>query len=81
MDPGGSRLPPAGRCPTVQKWHSEKRNLFRKVATQENCVLRMEFTAAGIRMTHGAKVARRRGHDRDTARTGYSSSVAYLPHK
>jgi hypothetical protein len=24
VDPGGSWLSPAGRCPTVQKWHGEK---------------------------------------------------------
>jgi hypothetical protein len=24
MDPGGSRLPPARGCPTMQKWHGEK---------------------------------------------------------
>jgi hypothetical protein len=24
LDPGGSQLPPAGRCPTLQKWHGGK---------------------------------------------------------
>jgi hypothetical protein len=24
LNPGGSRLPPAWRCPAVQKWHGEK---------------------------------------------------------
>jgi hypothetical protein len=24
VDPGGNRLPPAGSCPAVQKWHGEK---------------------------------------------------------
>jgi hypothetical protein len=24
MDPGGSRLPPAGRCPTMRKWYGKK---------------------------------------------------------
>jgi hypothetical protein len=29
MNPGGSRLPPAGRCPTMQKWHGERGNSSR----------------------------------------------------
>jgi hypothetical protein len=24
VDPGGSRLPPAGRCPAMQKWHGTR---------------------------------------------------------
>jgi hypothetical protein len=39
-----------------------KRNIFRKIWAEENCGPRKEFAAAGIRMTHCAKVARGREH-------------------
>jgi hypothetical protein len=58
MDPEGSWLPPAGRCPAMQKWHGEKETSSRKfeVWGRQN-----EFTAAGIRMISCAKVARHKG--------------------
>jgi hypothetical protein len=37
-DPGGSWLPPTGRCPTVQQWRGVREmNIFRKIRTQGNC--------------------------------------------
>jgi hypothetical protein len=41
-----------------------KRNVFRKIRTQRNCALWKELAAAGRRMTHSTKVARRMGHNR-----------------
>jgi hypothetical protein len=32
VDPGGSWLPPAGRCLAMQQWHGEKGNSAEKVA-------------------------------------------------
>jgi hypothetical protein len=46
-------------CATVA-W--QKRNLLRKIRTQENCGQHKEFPAAGIRMTRCAKEARGREH-------------------
>jgi hypothetical protein len=43
-------------------WRRE--SVVRKIRTHENCGLHKEWTANGIRMTHHAKVSRRRGHDR-----------------
>jgi hypothetical protein len=40
---------------TTVAWR--KRNVFRKIGTQENCGPRKEFAAAGIRMIHCAGVA------------------------
>jgi hypothetical protein len=37
-------------------------NVFRKIRSQGNCRPRKELAAAGIRMTHSAKVARSREH-------------------
>jgi hypothetical protein len=39
-----------------------KRKLLRWIGTQENCGPRKEFSPTGIRMTHRAKVARRKGN-------------------
>jgi hypothetical protein len=39
-------------------------NVFRKIWTQENCGPLKELAAAGRRMTHSTKVARRRRRDR-----------------
>jgi hypothetical protein len=41
-----------------------KRNVFRIIRTQGNCGPRKELAAAGRRMVHSTKMARRRGHDR-----------------
>jgi hypothetical protein len=41
-------------CATVV-WH--KKNIFRKIGTQENCGPHKEFATAGIRMIHCAGVA------------------------
>jgi hypothetical protein len=49
MDPGGSQLPPEGRCPALQKWHGEKKNLSRKIRTLEKCGRQKEFAASRIR--------------------------------
>jgi hypothetical protein len=46
-------------CATVA-WH--KRNHVRKIVTEENCVSRKEFVAAGIRTSRCAKEARGREH-------------------
>jgi hypothetical protein len=40
----------------------QKRNLLRKIGTQEYCGLHKEFVAAGIRTTRCAKVAQGREH-------------------
>jgi hypothetical protein len=47
------------RCAAVA-WR--KGNVFRKIRTQGNCRPRNELAPAGIRMTHIAKVARRKEH-------------------
>jgi hypothetical protein len=44
----------------VPPWR--KRNLVRRIGTQENCGSRKKFSPTGIRMTHRAKVARRKGN-------------------
>jgi hypothetical protein len=56
MDPGGSWLPPAGRCPVVQQWHGEKGN-FRKSETRGYCGSRKEVTVANRRTSRHATVA------------------------
>jgi hypothetical protein len=57
LDPGGSRLSSAGWCPTVQNWHSNKRNLLRDIQTQRNCGSRKRLTVPGRKTTCRAIVA------------------------
>jgi hypothetical protein len=51
--PLGSWLPPAGRRSIVQQWHGARETSSGKLWTE---------AAAGRRMTHRAKVARRKEH-------------------
>jgi hypothetical protein len=51
----GSRRKSAAACREVA-WRKRKR--VRRIGTQENCGPRKEFSPAGIRMTHRAKVTR-----------------------
>jgi hypothetical protein len=61
----GSRRKSAAACRKVSrraKLEWRKRNLIRKIRTLEKCGRRKELTAARIRTTRCAKVARRKGH-------------------
>jgi hypothetical protein len=49
-------------CHATVAWR--KRNVLRSIAIQRSHELWNKLAADGIRMTHRAKVARRRGHDR-----------------
>jgi hypothetical protein len=64
----GSRRKSVGACRKVSRrarmaWH--RKSVVRKIGTQENCGLRKEFTATGIRATHCAKVARCKGRSHE----------------
>jgi hypothetical protein len=59
----GKKLAEAGRKMTrhaTEAWR--KRNVFRKIRTEENCGPCKEFAVSGIRMTQCAKVAQGRKH-------------------
>jgi hypothetical protein len=61
----GYRRYSAAACRKVShcaKMAWQKRKLVRRIGTQENCGPRKEFSNTGIRMTHHAKVARRKGN-------------------
>jgi hypothetical protein len=63
VDPGRTRLPPAGRCPAMPvAWC--KGNVFRKIRTKGNYGPRKELASAGRVMTRCTGVARRKGHGR-----------------
>jgi hypothetical protein len=64
VDPGGSWLQPAGRCPPVQKWHGEKETSIRKIWIQASPELQNELAVAHREMMHHAKVAQHREQDR-----------------
>jgi hypothetical protein len=63
VDPEGSRLLPAGKCPVVQKWHGEKETASGKFGSRQ-VVNRGRNWPSHAEMMHRAKLARRRGHDR-----------------